>query len=228
MLIKALEVSGIEGTFKLTCENVMRICRNNMDSLLAILKSFIHDPLISFRLMIPMIMKKNKMLHNINNSIRKNSNTEENQESKNNKIKEINDNIKNKEELEGKIIKDLKKNKASFIEDEKEKEEKEENNEINENNNVVYLEVEEKKQRKKMENESRQIFTLFEERDEIESEELNKIAQIVINRIKNKLSGTDFDKNIVYNYKEQVEKLIKQATSHENLAQSYLGWCPFW
>ncbi len=228
MLIKALEVSGIEGTFKLTCENVMRICRNNMDSLLAILKSFIHDPLISFRLMIPMIMKKNKMLHNINNSIRKNSNTEENQESKNNKIKEINDNIKNKEDLEGKIIKDLKKNKASFIEDEKEKEEKEENNEINENNNVVYLEVEEKKQRKKMENESRQIFTLFEERDEIESEELNKIAQIVINRIKNKLSGTDFDKNIVYNYKEQVEKLIKQATSHENLAQSYLGWCPFW
>ena len=26
----------------------------------------------------------------------------------------------------------------------------------------------------------------------------------------------------------QVNRLIKQATSHENLCQSYIGWCPFW
>ena len=68
----------------------------------------------------------------------------------------------------------------------------------------------------------------LEERDEIESEELNKIAKIVLDRIKDKLSGTDFNKDVVYDTKMQVQKLITQATSDENLAQSYLGWCPFW
>ena len=26
----------------------------------------------------------------------------------------------------------------------------------------------------------------------------------------------------------QVQRLISQATSMENLCQSYMGWCPFW
>lgn len=26
----------------------------------------------------------------------------------------------------------------------------------------------------------------------------------------------------------QVQRLILQAISHENLCQSYIGWCPFW
>lgn len=64
--------------------------------------------------------------------------------------------------------------------------------------------------------------------DEIESEDLNKIAKIVLERITDKLQGTDFLKNIQLDIKNQVEKLIKQATSHENLSQSYMGWCPFW
>jgi FKBP12-rapamycin complex-associated protein len=70
------------------------------------------------------------------------------------------------------------------------------------------------------------IFIIF--LDEIESEELNKIAKIVLERINDKLQGTDFVKTVPLDVKNQVEKLIKQATSHENLAQSYLGWCPFW
>lgn len=57
MLIKALEISGIEGTFRLTCENVMRVLRANKDSLVAILAAFVHDPLISFRILIPLILK---------------------------------------------------------------------------------------------------------------------------------------------------------------------------
>ena len=61
MLIKALEVSGIEGTFRITCENVMRVLRANKDSLIAILTAFVHDPLISFRLLIPLILKATKV-----------------------------------------------------------------------------------------------------------------------------------------------------------------------
>ena len=26
----------------------------------------------------------------------------------------------------------------------------------------------------------------------------------------------------------QVDRLIEQATSHENLCQMYEGWCPYW
>jgi len=66
MLIKALEVSGIEGTFRMTCENVMRVLRSNKDSLIAILASFVHDPLISFRLLIPFILKSSRIRKGIN------------------------------------------------------------------------------------------------------------------------------------------------------------------
>ena len=86
----------------------------------------------------------------------------------------------------------------------------------------------EKNEKKKMESDERQIFNQYEENDEMDLEELNKIAQIVLDRIQDKLSGTDFNPDIVYDVKTQIDKLIQQATSNENLAQSYLGWCPFW
>ena len=60
MLIKALEIGGIEGAFRITCENVMRVVREHKDSLNVILAAFVHDPLISFRLLIPLIMKQAK------------------------------------------------------------------------------------------------------------------------------------------------------------------------
>jgi phosphatidylinositol kinase/protein kinase (PI-3 family) len=50
VLINAMEASGIHGTFKHTCEIVMKLLRDNKDSLLAILEEFIIDPLVSFRL----------------------------------------------------------------------------------------------------------------------------------------------------------------------------------
>ena len=96
---------------------------------------------------------------------------------------------------------------------------------------VGIKEKKEKDEKKKMENDERQIFILYEENDEIDeidSEQLNNIAQIVLDRIQDKLSGTDFNPDIIYDVKNQVNELIKSATSYENLAQSYLGWCPFW
>jgi FKBP12-rapamycin complex-associated protein len=41
VLIEAMEACGIHGTFKLTCEIVMKLLRDNKDSLLAILEEFI-------------------------------------------------------------------------------------------------------------------------------------------------------------------------------------------
>ena len=50
MLVNAMEVGGIKGTFKVTTENVMRVLRDNKESVLALLEAFVHDPLISWRL----------------------------------------------------------------------------------------------------------------------------------------------------------------------------------
>jgi hypothetical protein len=51
MLTNAMEVSGIEGNFRCTCERVMTVLRDNRDSLIAMLEAFVHDPLISWRLL---------------------------------------------------------------------------------------------------------------------------------------------------------------------------------
>jgi len=50
MLVHAMEVSGTEGTFKVTAEITMRVMRNNKDSILAVLEAFVHDPLVNWRL----------------------------------------------------------------------------------------------------------------------------------------------------------------------------------
>ena len=62
-------------------------------------------------------------------------------------------------------------------------------------------------------------------------------------RIGRKLRGTDFDDreerrgdgekddssgNAGLDVPAQVDRLIREATSHINLCQSYIGWCAFW
>lgn len=74
MLVNAMEVSGIEGNFRFTCDSVMRVLRQvcilahsvphgtgvhigsflqHRDSLMAMLEAFVHDPLINWRLLHP-------------------------------------------------------------------------------------------------------------------------------------------------------------------------------
>jgi FKBP12-rapamycin complex-associated protein len=43
MLVKAMEVSGIEGNFRSTCENVMQVLRTNKDSVMAMMEVRIHN-----------------------------------------------------------------------------------------------------------------------------------------------------------------------------------------
>ena len=184
MLIKALEIGGIEGAFRITCENVMIVVRENKDSLNVILAAFVHDPLISFRLLIPLLMKQSK---NKNNS------------------------DKNKE-------------KKKDEDEEKNGGEKKMMEEIIDNRNNEENELE----KKRMGSDERKLYNELEEKDDTESDDLNQIAKIVLERVSDKLNGTDFNKNEELKVYEQIQRLIKQATSHENLSQSYLGWCPFW
>ena len=185
MLIKALEIGGIEGTFRITCENVMRVVRENKDSLNVILAAFVHDPLISFRLLIPLIMKQTKNKNKLCNENDKEKSDEKEEKSKSSKVIEVimNNNKREEKELEKK---------------------------------------------KRMGSDERQLYNELEEKDDTESDDLNQIVKIVLERVSDKLKGTDFNKNEELKIYEQVQRLIRQATSHENLSQSYSGWRPFW
>ena len=188
MLIKALEIGGIEGAFRITCENVMRVVRENRESLNVILAAFVHDPLISFRLLIPLIMKKNK------NKITNDSN-------KNKKDDDVND-----DNDEGNSVGNQKMMEEII------------NNNKNDENEL---------EKKRIGSDERKLYSELEEKDDTESDDLNQIAKIVLERVSDKLNGTDFNKNEELKVYDQIQRLIRQATSHENLSQSYLGWCPF-
>jgi FKBP12-rapamycin complex-associated protein len=63
-------------------------------------------------------------------------------------------------------------------------------------------------------------------------ENVNTRALEVINRIQAKLTGRDFLKydetGEDFTVEQQVDRLIKEATSIENLCQLFSGWCPLW
>ena len=56
----------------------------------------------------------------------------------------------------------------------------------------------------------------------------NHRAVQVLERVKEKLTGSDFKPNEELNVPDQVDKLLQQATNLENLCQHYIGWCSFW
>ncbi|KAJ1726692.1 hypothetical protein LPJ61_005017, partial [Coemansia biformis] len=56
----------------------------------------------------------------------------------------------------------------------------------------------------------------------------NPKARAIVKRIHDKLVGTDFNHNVQLTEAEQIDKLIQQATSPENLAVLYSGWVPLW
>ena len=65
--------------------------------------------------------------------------------------------------------------------------------------------------------------------------ETNAQAMAVINRVIEKLNGSDFpDKsgrlpnNTRLKVTDQIDKLIIRATSNENLCTCFFGWCAFW
>ncbi|KAI7009488.1 hypothetical protein KC355_g6531 [Hortaea werneckii] len=64
--------------------------------------------------------------------------------------------------------------------------------------------------------------------DPAEKEVQNARALQVLSRVKEKLTGRDFKKEVELPVDEQVEKLLSEATNLENLCQHYIGWCSFW
>ncbi|KAK4336720.1 hypothetical protein RND71_043564 [Anisodus tanguticus] len=184
MLIKAMEVTGIEGTYKITCEQVLKVLRHDKDSLVAVLEAFIYDPLLNWGL------TETSSIGSYKNYSPESMNITEDQ---------IND-----------LVNAGANNLGNLYLDGKTKTEK-----LPMNNNLL----------------SDTSFTDLQlniDSKNFYQERLNKKALAVINRILAKLTGRDFDPNVCLDVSRQVELLVKQATSNENLCQLYIGWCPFW
>ncbi|XP_031383805.1 serine/threonine-protein kinase TOR isoform X3 [Punica granatum] len=189
MLVKAMEVSGIEGNFRSTCENVMQVLRANKECVMAMMEAFVHDPLINWRLF--NFTEVPQMATFANTHAPPVVNAEESAQNK---------------ELP-------------------------------------------QPQRGARERELLQAVNQLGDANEF----LNERAVVVMARMSNKLTGRDFSTSSVsasspqhhmdhsnlisgdsrevehgLSVKLQVQKLIIQARSHENLCQNYVGWCPFW
>ncbi|KIJ55748.1 hypothetical protein M422DRAFT_24274 [Sphaerobolus stellatus SS14] len=158
MLTHAMEVSGIQGSYKTTCEITMQVVRDNKDSLMAVLEAFVYDPLISWRLM-------------------------------------------QTEEVRAEV-----------------------DTAADQLARVGYAQGPNRKP-KADENE---IFNDTIEDMGNKQEVRNERALHVYKRVQDKLNGRDFDPNVTLSIEAQVDRLIQEATSLENLCQCFSGWCAFW
>ncbi|KAI9341262.1 armadillo-type protein [Zopfochytrium polystomum] len=165
MLINAMEVSGIEGNFRITCENVMRVLRENKDSLMAVLEAFVYDPLINWRLLNAASPKQGD------------------------------GKAPGRNKLENELIDDV--HGRNFPAS--------------------------RKQRP-----TNEVDLVSEEDQANRPEGLNARAVSVIERVSSKLTGRDFKNSVTLDVPHQVQRLILQATSMENLCQCFVGWCAFW
>ncbi|KAJ6692351.1 ATAXIA TELANGIECTASIA MUTATED ATM -RELATED [Salix purpurea] len=191
MLVKAMEVSGIEGNFRSTCENVMQVLRTHRDSVMAMMEAFVHDPLINWRLF--NFNEVPQMSIFANSHVPAAVNAEESALSRELPLPQLQRGARERELLQAV-------------------------NQLGDANEV-----------------------------------LNVRAVVVMARMGNKLTGRDFSTPSLsasstqhavdhsslipgdireadhgLSVKLQVQKLIIQAMSLENLCQNFVGWCPFW
>ncbi|KAF9279781.1 phosphatidylinositol kinase- protein kinase tor1 [Linnemannia elongata] len=162
MLVKAMEVSGIEGSFRNTSENVMRVLRENKESVMAVLEAFVHDPLINWRILHTSPRQQAAVAQSRNAAAAHESFPKDQGRS-------LRRPLPSEQEL------------------------------VNDNSEV-----------------------------EIQPEQLNQRAVTILNRVTNKLTGRDFNPDQTLDVPQQVQRLILQATSTENLCQCWVGYCAFW
>ncbi|KAJ7823024.1 phosphatidylinositol 3-kinase [Mycena leptocephala] len=161
MLTHAMEVSGIEGSFRNTCEITMGVLRDNKESLMAVLEAFIYDPLMNWRL------------------------TQASPEMR-------------RTDSDPRRVTDL-----------------------------ARVAANPQGPTRKMKADENYIFNEVGANPGAQ-EVRNAKALAVYSRVQNKLTGQDFDPDVILPVNVQVEKLIHQAMSIENLCQCFSGWCAFW
>lgn len=288
MLIKAMEVSGIEGSYRSTCERTMTVLRESRDSLVAMLEAFVYDPLISWRLIGDMEKNENEdRISKADDELRGSTTASIGA------THPVGDASENGIGVVSGVPIDLNGGRPSVLNepiteghDEDADEDGISGGQIQLHDNVndqrsvparrptetamsatrarslqMYSNIqtwaanlgtdsriasiagdERAEQlaasgsiaRSRIERSMRQreLLSLLEEDGLANEEALNEKALKVIRRVQDKLAGTDFpdrDENgDPLDVVDQVQRLIVQATSVENLCQLFIGWCAFW
>ncbi|KAK9480797.1 armadillo-type protein [Lipomyces japonicus] len=189
MLTYAMEVSGIEGSFRITCENVMRVLRDNKESLMAILEAFAHDPLINWGFNLPQQQQQQQQ--------------QQPQGTTDQQVVPAHD--AKIDGTNGAVIS------ASI--------------DARERRGSILATSSSGLDRRRPQVDEAEVVNL-ELQNQLESR--NARATVVLKRISDKLTGNDFKQPKELDIPHQVDKLIQQATSVENLCQHFIGWCSFW
>lgn len=190
MLINAMEVTGIEGTYRRTCESVMLVLRRNKDSLMAVLEAFVYDPLLNWRLLDTATDKNHRSKATDGNCAGTGTGTG----SLANSVDEAIDLLSLQHQNRMHVQQNIDANTSAGI-----------NLAVAADNTI---------------NAAGGIHN--------PTEVTNKKARIIVDRVKQKLTGNDFNTSEEISVQRQVDLLIQQATNNENLCQCYIGWCPFW
>jgi phosphatidylinositol kinase/protein kinase (PI-3 family) len=206
MLVMAMEVSGIEGTFRQTCESVMTVLRQQQESLLAILEAFVHDPIINWRLLVPFANEDRE------------GDEDRERDAGNHESSDSNLPVSDSHHH---ATFDHRGNSSGGGYDHHNSSDISNNTASSEDVSVSGT----------FSNSSENVSTSRTSHSQPQNAPnvLHNRGLKVVKRIEDKLTGTEFGpEHGALPVSQQVEKLIQQATSHENLCQCYIGWCPFW
>lgn len=182
MLINAMEVTGIEGTYRRTCESVMHVLRRNKDSLMAVLEAFVYDPLLNWRLL-------------------------DTTTDKTHRSKTTDGNVTTGASLANSVENTM----DSLSIQQQSRIRTQQTNNVDGKNVAIVESV------------NATIGGIHNP-----AEVTNAKARTIVDRVKQKLTGNDFNTTEEISVQRQVDLLIQQATNNENLCQCYIGWCPFW
>ncbi|ETV93394.1 hypothetical protein, variant 2 [Aphanomyces invadans] len=216
MLTNAMEVSGIEGNFRFSCEAVMQVLRDNQHSLMAMLEAFVHDPLICWRLLAPNASPP-RLYENHTDDAPPRRDRRSSVSIASLAMLQQNDPPNN-------IHVDMYQLAASMSRSVAASAAVDANGHPSISSSQVDLEL------RRSHRERELVNALGPEGAGAPREALNEKAVAVTRRVQSKLTGRDFfdDDSEPLNVAAQVQRLITQAASHENLCQCYIGWCPFW
>lgn len=281
MLIKAMEVSGIEGSYRSTCEKTMTVLRASRDSLVAMLEAFVYDPLISWRLAglsdgegsgtmspgavvldaaghpstidrlsdpeqengVPIDVSKSVLHESIAEGFDEDGDDVEESGQKLERVREhpasLSDKIHQGISAEATLSRDVAVSaaKARSLQMYSKFQTLAANLSTSsriasiagEGSERVAAESSIAKSRIARSLRQREVLSLLEgEAGAAHEEALNEKALKVIRRVQDKLSGTDFpdmdEDSDPLDVSDQVQRLIVQATSSENLCQLFIGW----
>ena len=266
MLIKAMEVSGIEGTYRSTCERTMTVLRESRDSLVAMLEAFVYDPLISWRLIADRDRSEN-VDHILSGIKEKNSFVDENETGiivsgiplalKATIMEWHDDNQAYEGEQKSNLLNSKHKDcipipshltkeslsmrptrEPSFQMFSKIQALAANNSKDTRMRNTLGDAIPEHVTpvvgsitRSCMERRRRERLSLStDDSGSVHHEALNEKALKAIRRVQDKLTGTDFQSHDgdPLDVFDQVQRLIVEGTSVENLCQHFDGWCAFW